>query len=180
MILLKNNIPFDDKNFELITILDVIEHIYDQDKVLQEFNRILEVNGILIITAPKKHFLSFLDLGNLKFIFPKIHKIYYIITHSKNEYEYRYLNNPSGLIGDIEKEKSWHQHFSENEMESLLSKNGFKVEVFDGSCLLSRIFGVLSIAKLGFLIPNKIREMDCKLFQSTNLFCKAIKVKDLV
>lgn len=178
--LFTNNIPFENNIFDFVSILDVIEHIHKQDKVLLELNRVLKIGGTLVITTPKKNLFSFLDLGNYKFVFPKIHRIFYVFSYSNEEYEYRYIKNPSGLIGDVEKEKAWHQHFSEIEMEDLLTKNGFEIEEFDGSCLFQRVFSLFSIIKLGFLIPKSIRQSDCKIFHSSNLFCKAKKIKDLI
>ena len=172
-------LPFEDHKFDGITILDVIEHIYDQDVLLRELNRILKMGGEIIVTVPKKYIFSFLDLGNFKFIFPKIHKLFYIIKYSKKEYEERYLNNRFGLIGDIEKEKAWHQHFSNEELQELLEKNGFKVEILDGSNFFGRVFILLDVLKLGFLIPKFIKRLDCLNFESMNLFCKAIKVKEV-
>ena len=175
----KSPLPFEDNSFDGITILDVLEHIYNQDEVLKEFNRLLKPKGELIITIPKKHIFSFLDLGNLKFVFPNLHRLSYTLFNSKEEYEYKYVNNPYGLIGDIEKEKSWHQHFSEKEMSELLERNGFKVDILDGSSLFGRIFIILDLLKIGKFIPKKIKEWDCLTFENMNLFCKAKKVKDL-
>ena len=172
-------LPFKDNEFDGVTILDVIEHVYDQDLLLRELNRVLRMGGEIIITVPRKHIFSFLDLGNFKFIFPNIHKLFYTIKYSKKEYEERYLNNPFGLIGDIEKEKAWHQHFSQNELEELLKRNGFEVKIFDGSNLFERVFILLDILKIGFLIPKFLRRFDCLNFEHMNLFCKATKVKEL-
>ncbi len=172
-------LPFKNSYFDGVTILDVLEHIYRQDEVLKEINRILKKNGELIITVPKKHIFSFLDIGNYKFIFPTIHMFFYIFFKSKKEYYYKYVNNPYGLIGDIEKEKAWHQHFSNKEMKNLLNKYGFEIETFDGSGLFTRVFVMLDLFKIGKLIPKKLRYLDCLYFDSMNLFCKAIKIKEI-
>lgn len=172
----EEKIPFTDNEFDCVTILDVIEHINDQDKVIKDIHKVLKKDGLLIITVPKKNIFSFLDLGNFKFIFPTLHKYFYILQHSKKEYEYRYINNPNGLIGDVEKEKRWHQHFSENELRNLLENNGFIVEEFDGSCLFQRVFIILDQLKLGKLIPNQLRVIDAQKFNASNLFCKAKKI----
>lgn len=174
------HIPFENGYFDFVSMLDVIEHIYNQDDSLRNINKVLKMNGTLLITVPKKHIFSFLDLGNYKFIFPTLHKLFYILKYSKKDYEYRYINNPSGLIGDVEKEKAWHQHFNEKELSLLLERNGFKVDVFDGSCLFQRVFILMDMIKLGFLIPGNIRHIDCKMYESSNLFCKAIKIKEIV
>jgi SAM-dependent methyltransferase len=54
--------PFDDSIFSELECLDVIEHLADIPKAMEEFHRILRPNGILKITTP--HFScanSFVD-----------------------------------------------------------------------------------------------------------------------
>jgi len=170
-----NNLPFKNETFNYISILDVIEHIYDQKKILIELNRILKKGGIIIITVPRKHIFSFLDTGNYKFIFTKLHKIYYILKNSKSEYKERYLENPNGLIGDVEIEKSWHQHFNEKELADLINGCGFSVVYFDGTGLFARVFSVLKLFGFKLLISNKMIKNDYKNFKKANLFCVAKK-----
>ena len=50
-------IPLKDKSFDLITALDVIEHIPEEKKVLTEINRILKPDGFVVITVPAFQFL---------------------------------------------------------------------------------------------------------------------------
>ena len=50
-------IPIKDKSFDLITALDVIEHIQDEKNVLIEINRILKSDGFVVITVPAFQFL---------------------------------------------------------------------------------------------------------------------------
>ena len=51
------SIPIKSKQFDVITALDVIEHIKEDSKVLLEFKRILKDDGILIVTVPAFQFL---------------------------------------------------------------------------------------------------------------------------
>lgn len=44
--------PFDDDSFGMIECFDVIEHLLDIPKTMQEFHRILVPNGVLKITTP--------------------------------------------------------------------------------------------------------------------------------
>lgn len=170
-------LPFADEHFDSISILDVIEHVYNQDGILQELRRVLKTGGILVLTAPRKNLFSFLDLGNLKFRFPKLHKWYYEFKHSADDYQSRYLNNSNGLVGDIEKEKMWHQHFSDSELHALLTKNGFSNIQLDGSCLFQRVFSIIS-----FVLPfstsfmNKLTRLDAKLFSQSNIFSVSQKL----
>jgi len=169
-------LPFEDNSFDTISILDVIEHIYDQKSVLLELNRLLKTNGKIIITVPRKHIFSFLDLGNYKFIFPRLHKIMYQLKNSKELYHKRYIKCENGLFGDIEKEKMWHQHFSNKELSTLLKECGFTPIDFDGSGLFVRPLSLFSIL-FPFTKPIicKIRAMDCKMFAHAHLFCLAKK-----
>lgn len=175
--LLEDTFPIEKATLDAITILDVLEHVHKQNDLLKQFHTLLQHNGVLIITVPKQYLLSFLDLGNFKFRFPRLHKFYYSMRYSQQEYRTRYLNNPNGLIGDIEKEKAWHQHFTKKELEVLLHNNGFEVISTDGSGYFARIFILLNILKLGFLIPKKLYKYDCIKFSSMNLFCVARKCK---
>ena len=174
----ENQLPFDDKNFDFVSMLDVLEHISDKDEVLSEINRVLKKDGIFVVTVPKRNIFSFMDLGNLKFVFPKLHKFFYIMMHGREEYEYRYVNNPHGLVGDVEKELGWHQHFSEKELSELLEKNGFMPVLFDGSALFHRFLMLFKLVKLGFLVPDFIIDWDARMFESSNLFCKAVKTRE--
>ncbi len=45
------NIPFADKSLAVVTMLDVLEHL-DDKKALQEVKRVLEDNGLILITVP--------------------------------------------------------------------------------------------------------------------------------
>ncbi len=45
-------LPFTEAQFDLITALDVIEHVDDDIAVLRESRRVLKPNGILAITTP--------------------------------------------------------------------------------------------------------------------------------
>ena len=47
-----NPLPFDDNSFEVIFLLDVLEHVKHDMKFLFECNRILKSNGIMVISVP--------------------------------------------------------------------------------------------------------------------------------
>jgi hypothetical protein len=122
---------------------------------------------------------SFLDLGNLKFRFPNLHRRYYCRRHSRQEYEQRYVSNTDGLVGDISATKRWHEHFSRRQLEGLLQRNGFAVVRFDGAGFFVRVLKIAEMA-LGRIGPlrSRIRSImawDARRFQSANLFCVARK-----
>lgn len=51
-------LPFPDENFDAVTILAVLEHVFDPPLVVQEIHRILRYDGILIIDVPNVALLS--------------------------------------------------------------------------------------------------------------------------
>ncbi len=50
-------IPFRDNSFDVITMLDVLEHIEEDAKTLKELYRVLKPRGTLLITVPAYNFL---------------------------------------------------------------------------------------------------------------------------
>lgn len=173
-------LPFEDASFESITVLDVLEHVYEQREILAELNRVLKDGGKLIVTVPGRHFFSFLDMGNFKFRFPRLHRWYYCLRHSREEYEYRYVSNPDGLIGDVSGKKWWHQHFSRTEMQKLLTEAGFDVIDFDGAGFFGRVIGNVGYffkwLKPAHRALGRLQRFDSRLFESTHLFCVVKKI----
>lgn len=49
---LVHGLPFEDGFFELVLASEILEHVYDTDFFLEEVNRVLKKNGVLIITVP--------------------------------------------------------------------------------------------------------------------------------
>lgn len=52
-----NNIPFPDDSADLITTLDVLEHIDNDSEILKEHWRVLKKNGKILITVPAYRFI---------------------------------------------------------------------------------------------------------------------------
>jgi ubiquinone/menaquinone biosynthesis C-methylase UbiE len=167
-------LPFDDGEFDAVMMLEVLEHIADQDKVLSHISRVLKPGGLLFVSVPRRHFFSFLDLANFKFVFPRLHRWYYSGTRSVEAYRKRYTDNTDHLVGDIEREKSWHQQFSDDEMRKLLERNGFRVEEMDGFGFFNLLFTFLAtVFRLGFCFPQAVRDWDARTFHSSSLLCVA-------
>jgi SAM-dependent methyltransferase len=176
-------LPFADRTFSSITLMDVLEHVDDQEPLLRELHRIVQDNGMLIVTVPGRHLFSFLDMGNLKFRFPRLHRWYYCRKHSRARYERRYVANPDGLIGDVSARKRWHEHFSRDRLQMLLNYNGWAVAKFDGAGLFVRVLKIAELL-LGRIRPlragiKKLVAWDARAFASANLFCIARKCASL-
>lgn len=51
-------LPFLNNEFDIILATDVIEHVYDVSTLLSEWNRILKLNGVIVITTPYFGFIK--------------------------------------------------------------------------------------------------------------------------
>lgn len=169
------NLPFPEDYFDSISLLDVIEHIADQKRILDELFRVLAPEGVLIVTVPGQYLFSWTDAGNLKFRFPRLHHWAFCLTHSREDYETRYATNPDGLIGDVEAAKGWHEHFTPAGLGSLLGRSGFEVIEFDGSGFWGRPLRFLTLPLGRPRLLNGFYQLDARLFSSMNLFCTARK-----
>ena len=47
-----DKIPFDDEFFDFVSLTSLIEHIFNPKIILEEINRVLKKDGIIIITTP--------------------------------------------------------------------------------------------------------------------------------
>lgn len=56
-----NNLPFRNSCFDVVIMLDVIEHVVDVDSALAEVVRVLRTNGKLVITTPNTFGFGFYD-----------------------------------------------------------------------------------------------------------------------
>ncbi len=165
-------LPFPDNSFDSVSVLDVIEHVVDQKHILTECLRVLKPRGVLVVTVPGKHLFSFFDVGNFKFRFPQLHRWYVERKHSPAFYQERYVDCPNGLIGDIEKAKAWHQHFSRRELKRLLENCGVEELRFDGCGFFNRPLELLALS-----LPKPFRGVidwvlrwDEKTFAQTHLY----------
>ncbi len=66
------NLPFGGDYFDVVIMNDVIEHVDDEKKSLNEAHRVLKKDGFLIITAPHKGLFSFMDIDNYSWYFRRV------------------------------------------------------------------------------------------------------------
>lgn len=172
-------LPFADRSFTSATLLDVLEHVYEQEDLLRELARVLADDGRLIVTVPRQYVFSCLDVGNFKFRFPRLHRRVFLLRHSQEEYERRYVAAADGLIGDVSARKRWHEHFSQPGLAGLLGRAGFEPVVWDASGFLTRPLAPLLVilrAVPGLRrLAGTIQRADARCFGSMNLFCVARK-----
>ncbi|MBU0718104.1 MAG: class I SAM-dependent methyltransferase, partial [Planctomycetes bacterium] len=107
---------YPDSYFDTIAIVEVIEHVLDEKKTLTELARILKPGGTLLLTTPHRGWLTFLDVGNFKFVFPRLHRFVHLkIAGQSARYNERFVRAArKGLIGDISVSpgrRPWHRHY---------------------------------------------------------------------
>jgi SAM-dependent methyltransferase len=172
-------LPFPDQLFSSITLMDVLEHVAEQGALLGELRRVLQDHGTLIVTVPGRHVFSFLDLGNFKFCFPRLHRWFYCRRHSVEQYEKRYAANPDGLVGDVSAAKRWHEHFSADRLAVLLAEHGFDAVSFDGTGYFTRVLKIMDLLAHRFgplrAAIKRFMVWDARRFRTANVFCVAHK-----
>ena len=170
-------IPYEENTFDSISMIGVLEHIFDQERILRELYRVLKKNGKIYVLVPGNHFFSFLDMGNFKFRFPKLHKLYVEKKYSKEFYKEHFIECKNGLFGDIETEKMWHQHFELYELKNIMSQAGFQILDQDGIGYFRRIFDNIRYFS-PLLIKNflhKLIEIDALKYSSSEILVIAKK-----
>ena len=104
-------IPFKNNFFDIVVMGDVLEHVSDEKKTLEEVYRVLNPNGALILSVPHKGLFRFIDSFNMKFYFPKLYKLWKGKNYNPNVYQIQ----------------PWHRHYSLNDLKNLFGKK-FKIK----------------------------------------------------
>jgi len=102
-------IPFPENHFDVVTALDVIEHVFDPIRLIREIHRVLTPGGYTVISTPN------------------IRKIQRVLTLVRGRFP-RTSYDPVGYDGG-------HLHyFTSQDMRALLEQERFKVTLIDGIC----------------------------------------------
>lgn len=133
---LNQGLPFGDKSFDYVIMLEVIEHLQNPYFILREINRILKVEGILLLSTP-----NILNLkSRFRFLF---------------EGTYDYFREPTLELSTSPSHRFFDIHlfaYKYPELEYILFDTGFKIEslfssVFELQARMLSIF-YLPIMKL--------------------------------
>lgn len=111
-------IPFEDEEFDIIIMSDVLEHVKSEELALNEVYRVLKKNGKLIITVPNRGLFDFLDVDNYSWYARKFKGFYRIIHKMKGR----------SIPKIREGYKNKHRHYSLEDLKKLLKK--FKIEKY--------------------------------------------------
>ena len=111
---------FDENSFDFVLLIDVIEHMSNQDKVLAEIKRILKPNGFLILAT---------DVDDNMWSNKYFHLINWkILSLSKDGRAYKMIKNVESLRREY---KNYHEsHINEvgiDDLKNLLERNNYKI-----------------------------------------------------
>jgi 2-polyprenyl-3-methyl-5-hydroxy-6-metoxy-1,4-benzoquinol methylase len=111
---LNNQLPYNDKTFDCVILMEVIEHIYNPDFVISEISRVLNKGGVIILSTP-----NILNIGSrLRFLF---------------EGSFDFFREPTLDFSKRFPAAIQNMHvipWRYQELEYLLAKNGLVVEKF--------------------------------------------------
>jgi methionine biosynthesis protein MetW len=104
----KGSLPFLSQSFDMVTCLDVIEHLFDPVVLVKEIHRVLKPDGFFVLTTPNIRFIDFVKRLLIDGRFPKT-------SLDKGVYHGGHLN-----------------YFTFKDLRLLLSQNGFIIIVDRG------------------------------------------------
>ena len=115
-------LPFGTSTFDIVTALDIIEHLYQPEQALQEFRRVLAPNGRLLLGTDRDG----VALGLLPLRFPKVIRRVLARGNAKGA-----QSDPSRYITPL----CTHTHeFELDELLALTAQNGFHISGIDSYC----------------------------------------------
>lgn len=136
----EDNIPLKSESVEIVTLLDVLEHVPDQYLVISEINRVLFPRGTLFLSVPHKGITEIFDPGNIKFRFPMLHKFLYEKVFKQKGFVQKYKGE--NQIGDISmQDVMWHKHYNIEDLKKILGDK-FKIEKV---CYYALLFPIISM-----------------------------------
>jgi SAM-dependent methyltransferase len=161
--------------FDSISLLDVLEHVPDEGHFLGEVHRVLAPGGLFVVTVPGRHVFSFLDPDNVKFRFPRLHRLIYTARFGREVYRERFLDLSNGLRGDMSVGKHEHTNYRPAELLRLLVGHGFEPVSVEGANLFWRWLqtpALLAGGRVRTLLERAIYH-DGVIFKSANIFVAA-------
>jgi SAM-dependent methyltransferase len=173
----KGPLPFASRSFTSVSLMDALEHCPNEEDLLREVARVLEPDGLLVLTVPRRHIFSWLDPDNAKFWFPRIHRAIYSMRFGKDLYHERFVDLSNHLCGDMSVGKRVHTNYRREWLVELLRKLGFALVRESGANLFWRMFQVPAL-----LGGQRLRQrlngaiwLDGQLFNRANLFLSVRK-----
>jgi SAM-dependent methyltransferase len=172
-------LPYPDAFFHSVSLLDVLEHCPNDRTMLSEVLRVLRVGGIVVLTVPARHALSFLDPDDVKLRFPRLHRRLYSLRFGRAMYQERFGDRGDGLFGDMSRGARRHTNYARESLAQYLVEVGLEVVDWAGANLLWRLLLVPDLFPDGQarrLVEQAIL-LDGRVFSRANLFLTARRPK---
>jgi len=120
--------------FDVVFLLEVLEHVPDQKTLIEEILRVLKPGGWLILSVPNRSLIALVDMNRMKYHFPWVHRLLYRLKHAGNMEGFR-------------REETHHRHYSVEELTVLL-RGAFEIrrQLYSGSLayvLIATLYGLL-------------------------------------
>lgn len=116
-------LPFADNYFDVVTMFHVLEHVDSEQRALKEVYRVLKKGGTFYLASPYNGLFTWADTANLRYRFPKLHKLFGPLILGKKEYNSRFApDREDQLYGDCSNSRTWHKHYTQAEIKKLLGK----------------------------------------------------------
>jgi len=100
-------LPFKNESFEIVCLIEVLEHVQNENSVLEEINRILTPGGRLLITVPNKFFpfeTHSIKIGE-KILEPPIPFFSWLPDCLRKPFERARIYNPKKIISLLRKHR---------------------------------------------------------------------------
>lgn len=165
-------LPFPAACFDSATMLDVLEHVADEEVSLSELARVLRPGALLVVTVPARHLLSFLDPDDAKLRVPNLHRLAYTARFGAYVYRRRFVDRGDGLRGDLAWNRTRHTNYRARPLIERVSAHGFQPRWRDGANLLGRLIhaaALLGGSSTGRLL-DPVLLADGLAFHRANLF----------
>jgi SAM-dependent methyltransferase len=168
-------LPFGPAEFDSVSLLDVLEHVPDETRLLDEIHRVLTPDGLLIVTVPRRHIFSFLDPDNAKFRFPRLHRLVYTARFGRRVYEERFVDLTNGLLGDMSLGRHEHTNYRPANLIGLLRRSGFEPVAVESANLFWRWLHVPALLTGGRMraLLDRLIYLDGVIFKSANIHVAA-------
>ena len=91
-----HNLPFPDTNFDCVVCADVLEHLRDPERAMEEMRRVLRPKGIAIVSVP-----FFLNLHEAPFDFVRYSKYGLEALFRRHGFEVIEIERTCGFVGTL-------------------------------------------------------------------------------
>tara|TARA_Y100000310_G_C20700067_1_gene828945 strand:+ start:7359 stop:7991 length:633 start_codon:yes stop_codon:yes gene_type:complete len=91
-------IPFEDEMFDVVILADVLEHVDDERRTLEEIYRVLNGGGRLLLTVPNKGLFGFMDVDNYSWHYRRLRSIKTDKPGYQNKHKHYSLKELKGLL----------------------------------------------------------------------------------